>query len=199
MYNFQKQIDYLLENACASIRYLVYRDMLHIPIDEPFMKELQAEILRQSNVQKHLEAQHPDGWFGQELHGNEGMDHYINGLLNMGVEPGNLHIQKAITALTTPETASQHKNWFRGGDALDAEERGGNRAIIAGLLSLVNAPEDTAILCDEISLSLEHLKEVLQYHSVDDFTLITPELEHRKSGYVERKRRPYQGNVVRIA
>ena len=36
---------------------------------------------------------------------------------------------------------------------------------------MVNAPEDTAILCDEISLSLEHLKEVLQYHSVDDFTL----------------------------
>lgn len=29
--------------------------------------------------------------------------------------------------------------------------------------------------------------------------IITPELEHRKSGYVERKRRPYQGNVVRIA
>ena len=28
---------------------------------------------------------------------------------------------------------------------------------------------------------------------------ITPELEHRKSGYVERKRRPYQGNVARIA
>ena len=27
--------------------------------------------------------------------------------------------------------------------------------------------------------------------------VITPELEHRKSGYVERKRRPYQGNVVR--
>ena len=28
---------------------------------------------------------------------------------------------------------------------------------------------------------------------------ITPELEHRKSGYVERKRRPCQGNVARIA
>ena len=28
---------------------------------------------------------------------------------------------------------------------------------------------------------------------------ITPELEHRKSGYVERKRRPYQSNVVRYA
>ena len=31
------------------------------------------------------------------------------------------------------------------------------------------------------------------------YNTITPELEHRKSGYVERKRRPYQGNVVRIA
>ena len=31
------------------------------------------------------------------------------------------------------------------------------------------------------------------------FNGITPELEHRKSGYVERKRRPYQGNVVRYA
>ena len=27
--------------------------------------------------------------------------------------------------------------------------------------------------------------------------IITPELEHRKSGCVERKRRPYQSNVVR--
>ncbi len=38
-------------------------------------------------------------------------------------------------------------------------------------------------------------------HLVECFfqKLITPELEHRKSGYVERKRRPYQGNVVRIA
>ena len=31
------------------------------------------------------------------------------------------------------------------------------------------------------------------------FATITPELEHRKPGYVERKRRPYQGNVARIA
>ena len=29
--------------------------------------------------------------------------------------------------------------------------------------------------------------------------IITPEQEYRKPGYVERKRRPYQGNVVRIA
>ena len=36
-------------------------------------------------------------------------------------------------------------------------------------------------------------------HARTLYPVITPELEHRKSGYVERKRRPYQGNVVRIA
>lgn len=170
-YDFKKQIDYLLENACASIRYLVYRDILNTPIDEPFMKELQTEVLQQSNTQKHIEAQHTDGWFGHELHGVDGMDCHIGELLNMGVEPDNPHIQNGITALTTPQIASCHKNWFRGGEALDAEGRGGNRAIIAGILSSVKAPEDMPVLCDEIRLSFEHLKAVLQYHSVDDFTI----------------------------
>lgn len=170
-YDFQKQIDYLLENACASIRYLVYRDMLNTPIDEPLMKELQTEILQQPNVQKHIEAQHEDGWFGHELHGVDGMDCYIGGLINMGVEPDNPHIQKGIKALTTPEIASSHKNWFRGGEALDAEGRGGNRAVIAGILSSAKVSEDVPVLCDEILLSFEHLKAVLQYHSVDDFTV----------------------------
>ena len=85
-YNFQKQIDFLLEHACPSIKYLVYRDMLDTPVDEPFMMALQNEILAQSNTQKHLSAQHPDGWFGHELHGIDGMDCHIGGLLNLGVE-----------------------------------------------------------------------------------------------------------------
>ena len=45
-----------------------------------------------------------------------------------------------------------------------------------------------------------HLQATTQFQSVEELiNNITPELEHRKSGYVERKRRPYQGNVVRIA
>lgn len=57
-YNLNRHIDFLLENACASIRYLVHRDMLKTPIDEPFMKEIQTEILKQANVQKHLMELH---------------------------------------------------------------------------------------------------------------------------------------------
>lgn len=170
-YNFQKQIDFLLSNACASIRYLVQRDILNVSVDEPHMKKLQAEILQQPNIQKHLSAQHSDGWFGHELHGIDGMDCHIGGLLNAGVEPDNPNIQKAVLALTSPEISSQHKNWFRGGEALDADGRGGNRAIVADILSWVKAPENIPVLRDEIVLSFEHLKTVLQYNSVDDFSI----------------------------
>lgn len=37
--NFLKHVDFLLKNACISIRYLVHKDMLKTPTDEPFMKE----------------------------------------------------------------------------------------------------------------------------------------------------------------
>ena len=170
-YDFQRHIDFLLENACPSIRYLVYRDLLGRSVDEPFMRSLQDEILLQSNVQKHLSAQNPDGWFGNELHGIDGMDCHIGGLLNLGVEASHPAIQKAIVALTTPEIASGHKNWFRGGEALDAEERGGNRAIVSNILAMVKAPEDTPIYADELALAFEHLSAVLQYGSVDDFSI----------------------------
>ena len=170
-FDFQKQIDFLLEHACPSIKYLVHRDMLNVPVDEPFMVALQNEILAQPNTQKHLSAQHPDGWFGHELHGVDGMDCHIGGLLNLGVEASHPAIQKAVTALLTPKIASTHKNWFRGGAALDAEGRGGDRAIVANILAMTKAPEDIPIYAEELTLAFEHLAAVLEYNSVDDFSI----------------------------
>ena len=170
-YSFQKQIDFLLAYACPSIKYLVHRDLLNVPADEPFMTALQNEILAQSNTQKHLSAQHPDGWFGHELHGIDGMDCHIGGLLNLGVEADHPAIQGAVKALLTPEIASAHKNWFRGGAALDAEGRGGDRAIVANILAMTKSSEDIPVFTEQLSLSFEHLSAVLQYDSIDDFTI----------------------------
>ena len=170
-HNFQKHIDFLLENACTGIRYLVHKDMLKTPTEEPFMKEMYEKILQQANVQKRLAAQHSDGWFGKGIHGCEDMDNHISALLNIGIEPSSPYIQRAIEALTTPEIASQHKNWFIGGDALDAEGRGGNHAIIAQILSWVGYSEDYTIMAEQIALAQEHLFAVLDYTSPDDFSV----------------------------
>lgn len=168
---FEKSINFLLANACINIRYLVYRDMLKTPINDPVMQDMQAEVLQHLMVQKHLVAQHPDGWLGHELHGGDGMDSLIGVLLRLGVEVDNPNIQKALKALITPEIAKQHKNWFRGGEALDADGRGGNRSVIAGILAVARVPEDTPPLADEIQLSFSHLSGALQHQSIDDFSV----------------------------
>lgn len=168
---FQKHIDYLLDNACTSIKFLVHRDFLQTPLTEPFMQKMRAEILEQENIKKHLSCQHPDGWFGDELHGGEyGMERSIGTLLNAGIEKEHPAIQKGIHALIIPEIASQHKNRFHGGEALDAEGRGGNNAIVAAILSWVGYDETYPVLAEQIALSWEHVDAVLQYSSVDDFT-----------------------------
>lgn len=168
---FRHQIDFLLAHACPGIRYLVQRDLLGISADEPHMKALQSEILLQPNTLRLLSAQHPDGWFGHELHGVDGMDCLIGGLLNLGVEADHPAIRKTVTALLTPEIASAHKNWFRGGAALDAGGRGGDRAVTANILAMTKAPEDTPVYADELALAYEHLMAVTGYRSVDDFTI----------------------------
>ena len=64
----------------------------------------------------------------------------------------------------------------------------------------INQPEKARKMLTLIDDACEVFKtEATKAKYNRDLEDITPELEHRKSGYVERKRRPYQGNVVRIA
>ena len=92
-------------------------------------------------------------------------------LLNLGVEATHPAIQKAVTALLSPEIASAHKNWFRGGAALDADGRGGDRAIAANIFAMTKAPEDIPVYSEQLSIAFDHLLAVLEYDSIDDFSI----------------------------
>ena len=54
---FDSEIDFLLDKACDSIRYLVKRDLLGVPADSAEMTAIEEKILAQPNVQKVLAAQ----------------------------------------------------------------------------------------------------------------------------------------------
>ena len=192
---FDNEIDFLLDKACDSIRYLVKRDLLGVPAGSAEMTAIEEKILAQPNVQKLLAAQCDDGWFGHELHGVDGMDHLVGELLNAGVEKEHPAIKKAIRALTTPEIASTHKNWFRGGDSLDACGRGGNRAVTAQILSWVRCPEDHPLMKEQIALSLEHTTAAMNYDSVDDFT----KTAGGKRFYKENARFPGANHIAMLA
>lgn len=167
---FEKSIEFLMSNACVSIRYLIHRDMLKTPINDPVMQDMQTEILQQKTVQKYLSTQHPDGWLGNELHGGDGMDSITDILLRCGVETDSPYIQKAMKALLAPDIAGQYKHWMAAGDALDFDGRGGNKTMTAWILSMARVSEDTPILADEISFSFSHLSGALEHKCIDDFT-----------------------------
>lgn len=48
--NYQRLIEFLLENAGVSIRYRVKRDILNVPITDGEMQKLQAKILKLPRV-----------------------------------------------------------------------------------------------------------------------------------------------------
>ena len=192
---FDSEIDFLLDKACDSIRYLVKRDLLGVPADSAEMTAIEEKIIAQPNVRKILAAQCEDGWFGHELHGIDGLDHLIGELLNAGVEKEHPAIQKAIRALITPEVASQHKNRFRGGEALDEGGRGGNRAVTAQILSWVHYSEDYPLMAEQIELSLDHTTAAINYNSVDDFT----KTAGGKRFYRENARFPGANHIAMLA
>ncbi len=168
--NFLKSIDFLLENACINIRYMLHRDIMKTPIDTHEMKNMQAAVLESPVVKKVLSAQHFDGWLGHELHGGDGMDSLMSVLLRSGVEANSDPVQRAVNALVTPEIANRYKNHFAAGDALDADGRGGNKSITACILATTGFSEGRPPLSDEITLSFEHLRGALEHKHIDDFT-----------------------------
>ncbi len=101
------------------------------------------------------------------------MDSSVAFLLLYGVEPNNERMEKAKNALLDPEISSKHKNFMAGGNALDADGRGGNRAITAGIVATLREDESNSIIADEINLALKHFKGALSYKSIDDFTTVT--------------------------
>ena len=93
-------------------------------------------------------------------------------------------------------------------EALKAFFAGCGVRLIDFKLEFGRLPDGTIVLADEISPDTCRFWDAKTNEKLDKDRFrrdlggvgdITPELEHRKSGYVERKWRPYQSNVVRYA
>lgn len=61
---FQKQVDFLLDNASPNIKYRVRKEIIDEAIDTSEMVELQARILTLPKVKKAFGCQQENGFFG---------------------------------------------------------------------------------------------------------------------------------------
>lgn len=168
---FQKQVDFLLDNAPPNIQYRVKKEILNEAIDTSEMVELQARILTLPKVKKAFACQHENGFFGSVLHGVyfDGFDSTVNLLKRNGVEINNPRMVRAKEALIGWQDY-QKDHFYKAGNAMDEHGRGGFRAIWAEQLVELGADESLPQIQEQISNALNAFRGALDYSSPDDFS-----------------------------
>lgn len=164
-------LSFLLENAGASIRYRVKKEILRIPTDSDAMKKLQEEILSLPKVQKAFAAQREDGFIGRVIHGGfpDGFDTTVDFLKRNGVELDNPHLVMAKECLLSWRNFEKD-HFYKAGNAMDEHGRGGFRAIWADELVELGADESTPRIAEQIDNAISAFRGALNYSSIDDFT-----------------------------
>ncbi len=169
--NYQKYIDFLLENAPPNILYRVKKEILHEPIDTPEMLVLQSKILQLPKVKKAFACQREDGFFGSVLHGVyfDGFDSTVELLKKNGVELTDPRMIKAREALADWKDYKKD-HFYKAGNAMDEHGRGGFRAIWAEQLVELGADESLPQISEQIEIALNAFRGALNYFSPDDFS-----------------------------
>ena len=169
--NYQRIIEFLLENAGASIKYRVKKEILNIPVDCDEMQALQSEILNLSRVKKAFAIQREDGFIGSVIHGAyfDGFDSTVNLLKRYGVEITNPDLQRAKECLINWKDY-ERDHFYKAGNAMDEHGRGGFRAILADVLVELGADESIPQIQEQINNALNAFRGALNYTCVDDFS-----------------------------
>lgn len=169
--NYQRLIEFLLENAGVSIKYRVKKEILNVSVESDEMQALQAEILDLSRVKKAFAAQKEDGFIGNVIHGAyfDGFDSTVNLLKRYGVEISNPAMQRARECLLNWKDYEKD-HFYKAGNAMDEHGRGGFRAILADTLVELGTEESAPQIQEQISNALNAFRGALNYTCVDDFS-----------------------------
>ncbi len=159
-------IQELLENACPSIRYRIRSEIFGEPINTPEMTNLQAEILNDEWVQKIFSWQQPDGWIGNDFHGEKSMETGIRVLCEKGVEKSHPVLIKALAILHLDD-----ERLVRGvgkvGQILDDRNLGGTQMIRATVLAYADV-EDFITVQEQIQKALSSFNFAACIQTIDD-------------------------------
>ena len=165
-------ISFLNTNAGVSIRYRIRRDIQNENPRNSNMEALHEQILDKRKVRKLLSTQRDDGWFGNEIHGVDGVDSCVLRLLNHGINKNHAIFKRLIYVLLHSRENEPFKRTFPGGMALDSDGRGGNNSVFANVLASLDH-ESNKYVREEVKSSLAHFRGALNYTSVDDFSKTT--------------------------
>lgn len=174
-HSYKNAIDFLLENAGASIRYRVKKEILGNVSDEE-EAALQEEIMAEPISVLIANCQKENGWLGNGFHGpNKNAGPYENQecgtkyLAEKGVKKDNPVLQKAMEAfLTVPLSDLCYRTK---GKVYDEFKFAANGQNLIRCACIARAGYDDVIdIKPQIQLSLDSFRRVLEVDSVIDIS-----------------------------
>jgi hypothetical protein len=163
--NMAASIHQILPLACPAIQYRIRRELLCQSPDLPEMIDLQNRILRQDAVQNVIHSQQPDGWLAWTFHGYGSMESGMRLLCEMGIEPTQLVLVRALQALKQ-HTDRLARGLGRVGKILDDLGFGGAETIRAYLFAHAGC-EESPLVQEQVGQTLDVFKSVTGIESLE--------------------------------
>jgi len=173
----EKIIHFLLNNADPSIVLRTKKEVLNY-ISEKEEGQLLGKIIHQKKMQSLIQSQKPDGWLGNEFHGQSGggvdnnMEVGLRYLAEKGLPPENEYVSKAVGSFLLDEPLC---NEFRLKAPADDYEYTAFALYLLRSSVIIRAgyenllPENDSIdLKHDIDVSYKTFINVLNYANVDD-------------------------------
>lgn len=138
---FQETALHLSKTACPSIAWRIRKEIFQEDGASPQMRDLQKQILEDSEVKRIFSLQKEDGWLGGTFHDTDEPESGIRFLMEKGVEPGHPTVQKALQAILDRGEDFDLGSMQRVGKPLDAWRLGGSKLMRATVFAYAGAEE----------------------------------------------------------
>ncbi|MBU5311608.1 hypothetical protein KQI38_06170 [Tissierella carlieri] len=163
-----KAIEFLLDNACSSIKYRIKKEILN-DIDSYEEEKLQSQILEDKLIREFIAKQNSDGWIDEDFHSEKGIETAIRVLSEKGVLSEQFPIQKMLNELERREDTFDKGCLFNVGKILDEKGFGGSQLIRSTIFAYAGI-ENKDFIKEQIENALDKFKFILSVDKIQDIT-----------------------------
>lgn len=158
--------NYLLENACPSIKQRVKKEVKNsISLSEE--ENLIKEIMSDSLVRDIFLSQNGDGWIDQDFHHEKGVETAVRVLSQKGIDRNHIYQKNMLYQLEKREKSFDDGCLSKVGKVLDDKGFGGSKLIRATIFAYAGEEEKDFIKI-QIKKALMKFDYVLRVNSLED-------------------------------
>lgn len=158
--------DYLLQNACASIKYRIKQEVTK-NISNNEEENLLSEIMEDDLVQEIIKNQNKDGWIEADFHSEKGVETAIRVLSQKGINKDNIVQANMLKELKKRENTFDDGCLSRVGKVLDKKGFGGSHLMRATVFAYAGE-ENEEFVKREVKNALKKFAYVCNFSGLEE-------------------------------